>query len=318
MNYGSSSTCTISPNTGYSIDTVIVDGFGQSPAPSLYTFSNVQETHIITATFADKTSPSLSVSTLSDGTWTANGTLNVSGTVSDNGSGVQGVTVNGSAATVTDSTFSQVVILEIGADVISVTVTDSAGNTITDTRTINYEPNAPIITIDQPADNSKTNSQAIMVSGSLDENSSVTGIYNGNTPVTFDFDSHTLTFSANVGLDYGINTIEVDAEDLALNTSTAKRTVIFDNVAPALSITNPSEDVTTSQASINVVGTVSDLTIPTVTITVDNGTPETLVVTNGQFSKAITFTSQKTYVIQVTAFDEVGNTSQVTRNVVYT
>ena len=317
VTYGSSSTCTISPNIGYSIDTLIVDGIAQSPAPSSYSFNNVKETHTIAATFADTTEPSLAVSTLSDGTWTANGTFNVSGEAIDDGSGLLGVTVNGNAVTVTEGAFSTAVSLVTGANVITVIATDNSGNTMIDARAINYDPYAPAIVIDQPADNSKTNNQTITISGSVDDNSNVTGIYNGNSLVAFDFDSQTGAFSANVGLTYGINTIEVDASDLALNTSTSKRTVIFDNVAPSLSIANPPQDITTSQTSINVQGTVSDLTIPTVTMTVDGGTPVTLAVTSGQFIKTITFTVEKTYVIQVTAVDETGNRSTVTRNVIY-
>ena len=51
VNYGGSQTYTITPDTGYSVDTVTVDGSSVTPATS-YTFSNVTATHSITATYA--------------------------------------------------------------------------------------------------------------------------------------------------------------------------------------------------------------------------------------------------------------------------
>ena len=51
MNYGSSITFTITPNTGYHTTDVRVDGVSQG-AISSYTFSNVTANHTISATFA--------------------------------------------------------------------------------------------------------------------------------------------------------------------------------------------------------------------------------------------------------------------------
>jgi Divergent InlB B-repeat domain len=53
--YGGSQSFTITPDTGYHIDTVTVDGNPVIPAPSSYTFSNVTGTHSIAATFAINT-----------------------------------------------------------------------------------------------------------------------------------------------------------------------------------------------------------------------------------------------------------------------
>jgi hypothetical protein len=50
VNYGGSQTYTITPNTGYSIASVLVDGVSQGAIAS-YTFSNVQASHTISATF---------------------------------------------------------------------------------------------------------------------------------------------------------------------------------------------------------------------------------------------------------------------------
>ena len=151
----------------------------------------------------------------------------------------------------------------------------------------------------------------------VDDYSSVTAVTNNSAPVTFSFNDEDGTFTANVALTYGTNTIEVTAEDLALNTATEKRTVTYDNLAPCLSVTEPPQDISTDQAAMTIQGEVSDLTITTVTISIDGGTPETLTVTDGLFEKTVNFTQEKTYVITVTAADELGNSSSVTRNIVY-
>jgi hypothetical protein len=51
VNYGDSQTFTITPDTGFSVDVVLVDGVSQVPVPFSYTFSNVTANHTIAATF---------------------------------------------------------------------------------------------------------------------------------------------------------------------------------------------------------------------------------------------------------------------------
>ena len=60
INSGTSKTFTILPNSGYEVDTVIVDGSNQGPITS-YTFSNIIANHTISATFKLILDPSLPV-----------------------------------------------------------------------------------------------------------------------------------------------------------------------------------------------------------------------------------------------------------------
>ncbi len=293
-----------------------------SGSTSPYSVTMLDRDMTCTATFADTSGPDLTVSTLSNGAWTSNDTLNISGTAIDTLSGLQSLTVDinsdlNPVAVNPDGTYSAAVNLSDGANTVTMVATDNAGNETSDTRTINYDPYAPVITIDQPADNIKTGNATIVISGSVDEYSHISAITSNSTPVTFSFDPVTGGFTSDISLLYGINTIQVDAQDLAANTASAARTVTYDNLAPALAITEPSEDITTSTSTITIRGTVSDLTIPTVTFSLDSGTPETLPVTDGQFEKTITIHTVKTYVVRVTATDEVGNSSTVTRNIIY-
>ena len=263
------------------------------------------------------TPPTLVLSTLSNGAITNNPTLNVSGTVTDPGSGVKSLTINGTAVTVgANGAFSYPLTLSTGRNVITTIATDNAGNQTTDIRTITLDTAAPILTVTAPADNSATNQNTKIVTGTVNESSTVAVKVNSGSPQAATISGN--SFSTTVNLTSGQNTIEIIATDLAGNASNSiKRTVTYDNSAPSLAITNPSHDITTSQSSITIQGTASDtLTAVTVTVSMD-GQTYTPTVTGGSFTQGISFTVAKTYVISVTARDEANNTTTVQRNVIY-
>jgi hypothetical protein len=262
----------------------------------------------------DTTPPVLMLSTLPDGAYTNNASMNISGMVTDN-MALQGVTINATAVTVNaDGTFSQVISLTTGTNVLATIATDSAGNTATDIGTIILDQSVPAITITSPADNSITNQISSMVTGTVDKIATVSVTANGISPEPSIVSEGTFSFPIN--LTYGQNTIQVTATDQAGNIGTAKRTLTLDNQNPALSVTYPAEDMTTSQNQITLTGQVSDLTPITVTVAVD-GYVYTPAVVNGSFAQTITFAVRKTYQIDVTAIDEAGNQSLVQRNVIY-
>jgi len=270
----------------------------------------------VTASFSDTEAPDLTISALSDGSWTNNETLNISGTATDN-MGIESLTltINGTPVILNpDGTFSHALTLIVGPNEINTIASDLAGLQTTDTRTINFDPTAPYIEITTPADNSKTKQSTIEVSGTVDESSMVTVKVNDYDPLPAQMNGNNFTLT--VPLTYGINTIEVIATDLAGNNSSLKRTVTYDDHSPALSITEPSQDGKTNQSSMLIKGTVSDITTTTVKVTQDQEA-FTPAVTNGSFEQLITFTIEKTYQIYVTATDELGNETTVQRNIIY-
>jgi Chitobiase/beta-hexosaminidase C-terminal domain/Glucodextranase, domain B/IPT/TIG domain/Divergent InlB B-repeat domain len=258
----------------------------------------------------DKTAPTLTISSLGDGAVTNNDTLNVAGNASD-ASGIKSLTVNGAAVSLDgNGHFSHAQTLVAGPNTITTVATDNAGNQNSDVRHVSLDQTAPTLTVSAPADNSKTSSTFVAVTGSVNENSTVT--VNG-TPAAMNGQN----FSSSVNLASGINTITIIATDLATNTNTAIRTVTSDTGAPSLAVTNPPQDITTSQNSIIISGTVSDaLTAVTVVVSVDrqNYSPP---VTNGTFSQIIALTTEKTYAVTVTATDEAANHLSVQRNIIY-
>lgn len=262
----------------------------------------------------DTTKPILMVSTLSNGSYTNNEVLNIAGTVTDD-MGIKTLTINGVVVLVQpDGSFSDALLLVAGANRVEVSVSDLADNTVSDIRTITLDQNAPLIDVTSPADNSKTAQVGLVVTGNVDETSTVEIRLAGNSqPVTMNGES----FSAPLTLAQGYNTIEIIATDLAGNRGTEKRTVIFDDQEPSLAITEPGQDIRTNRNVLILKGAVADaLTAVTVMITMD-GQTYTPVVVNGAFEQRLVLSDEKNYPIQVTATDEVGNAISVTRNVIY-
>ncbi|MDD2366026.1 MAG: DUF1566 domain-containing protein [Desulfuromonadaceae bacterium] len=262
----------------------------------------------------DTTSPTLTLSTLSSGAVTKDATLNISGTASDI-NGIASLTINNATVTITNDNFSYPVTLQTGGNIITTIVTDTLGNSTTDIRTITLDITAPILTISAPADNSKTALPTATITGTINESSTVTVKVNNGSPQSASITG--TSFEAAVNLVSGLNTITITATDLALNTSSAVRTVIYDNTKPALAITAPDQDVTTAVDRLTISGTVSDaLSDATVSISFNNQSfPQT--VTNGAFSQLLVFPGEGTWVVTATATDQVGNSSTTSRNIIY-
>ena len=272
---------------------------------------------ITTAPATDTTKPTLTISALANGSYTNKGTLNISGNASDTG-GIKSVTVNDQAVTVNpDGSFSYALTLTAGANTITTIATDNAGNQQVDTRTVTYDPNAPVLAVSAPADNSTTTQSFITLNGTISETSTVTVSVNNGSPQSAAITGS--TYSATVNLAPGVNTIDISATDLAGNTTTAKRTVTYDNSNTSLSlaVTSPSQDITTRNPSLILKGKVIDGQ-EHVTVTVSmNGRTYTPVINDGVFQQRLTFKAPKLYVITVTATDDAGNSSAVIRNVIY-
>jgi membrane-bound inhibitor of C-type lysozyme len=269
----------------------------------------------VTVSTTDTTKPTLSISALANGASTNKTTLNISGNASDAG-GLQSVTVNGQVVVVNpDGSFSYALTLAAGANTVTVIAIDKAGNQQTDTRTITYDATAPVLTVSAPADNSSSAQSFITLTGTINENSTVTVTDNNGSPQSASIVGS--NFSATINLVPGINTIVITATDLAGNTTSAKRTVTYNGSKLTLAVTNPNQDITTSKSRLVLTGTVVD-TVSKATVRISmSGRTYTPRVTNGAFSQTLTFTKAKQYAITITARDSAGNSSSITRNVIY-
>jgi hypothetical protein len=259
--------------------------------------------------------PTLIISALADGSYTTTATINISGAASAI-AGIQSVTVNGQGVVLAaDGSFSTALVLNAGANTITVSATDKAGNQKSDTRSIYYDPIAPVLTVAEPADNSTSTTSFVSVIGSVNETSSVVVKGFDGNPQSAAMTGN--SYSSSVNLTPGLNTIDITATDLAGNTSSAKRTVTYETAKFTLNVTNPSQDMTTGRSPLILMGTVTNSTREiTVTIAMGDKTYSRLV-TNGIFRQRLVFTEAGLYPITITARDAANNSSTVTRNVIY-
>ncbi|UPU37126.1 Ig-like domain-containing protein [Geomonas paludis] len=291
--------------------------FAKDAAGNVSIGKSASVTVTIPAPAADTTNPTLVVSTLADGSYTNKVTLNISGSATDAG-GLQSLTINGQPVTVNaDGSFSAAVTLVAGANVITVVAVDQAGNAQSDVRTITFDPTAPVLAITAPGDNSDSAQSYITVTGTVDESSTVTVTDNSGNQTSASISGN--TFTATVNLVAGVNTITITAADLAGNVTSAKRTVTYTPTgALTMAVTYPAQDITTSKSSIVLTGTVADTVgKATVLVKMSGRTYKPRVDSTGVFKQQLRFLKNGTYVITVTATDAAGNSSTVTRNVIY-
>ena len=81
VDYGSNATYAITPDAGYLIESLTVDGVTK-PVQTSWTFTNVAASHSVTATFAPKVKPALGTPKSSKTTIKRNGSFTVSGSIS--------------------------------------------------------------------------------------------------------------------------------------------------------------------------------------------------------------------------------------------
>lgn len=120
--------------------------------------------------------------------------------------------------------------LSDGSHSLKFTVSDNDGNSSEKTITITVDTVAPQLTISSPADNEKTNTTPITVSGYTNDvtSSPVTVTVNGES-VPVNSNGY---FTTTVALSSGDNTITITATDGAGKSTTVTRTVNFNNQPP--------------------------------------------------------------------------------------
>jgi len=176
----------------------------------------------------------------------------------------------------------------------------------------------PNVTITSPANNATINNSSVTVTGTAVDPgvgaSGVSSVLVNNIAATYNPNNQ--TWSANVSLNFGTNTIIVRATDGAGNTSPDQQIVVVrpqDTTPPALTITSPANNSSTESSSITVSGTVSDTGanatgVAQVTV---NGAPATINPQDGTWTIAnVSLPNAGGNEITAVATDNAGNTSQ--------
>lgn len=289
-------------------------------------------TDILSVTYTpDTTAPAVTIAAPTSNPTLATGlaSINIGGSASDavgvtqvswannrggsgNASGTTSWSVNGIA-------------LQSGANILTVSARDAAGNTNTDTLTVTYTPDtvAPVVTITGPTSNATVTVTAtpLTLSGTASDAVGVTQVTWANNRGGSGTASGTTSWSASsIALQTGANILTVTARDAAGNTSIDTLTVTYnDATLPNISITSPTSNstTTTSATPLNIGGTASDnIGVTQVTWANNRGGSGTATGTTSWSVTGIVLLSGSN-VLTVTARDAAGNVRNDTLTVTY-
>ena len=253
--------------------------------------------------------------------------LTLSGTASDNVGVTQVSWVNnrGGSGTATGTTSWSVsgVVLQTGANILTVTARDAAGNTQTDTLTVTFTDNVqPTVTITSPTSNAtlSVGAATMALGGTASDNVGVTQVSWVNNRGGSGTATGTTSWSvATITLQSGSNVLTVTATDAAGNTRTDTLTVTYtpDTTKPTVTITSPTSSATRSQigSTITLGGSASDnVAVTQVSWTNSRGGSGTATGTTSWSTATITLQTGSN-VLTVTARDAAGNTQTDTLTV---
>ena len=224
-----------------------------------------------TATTSDTTAPTVTISapTASGALATSSSTLSISGTAADNVgvTAVSWATDRGRSGTASGTTsWTASVALLTGANVVTVTARDAAGNLGRAMMTVTYtvpDTTPPSISILGPTSQPSytTTASVVTLGGSSSDNVGVTAVTWANNRGGSGFSSGTTSWSIpSVSLQGGSNVITMTAQDAAGNRGTAVLTVNYTVATPpTVTITAPTSVNTfaTTTASLTIGGTAS-------------------------------------------------------------
>ncbi len=219
----------------------------------------------------------------------------VSGTVSDP---TATVTVSGLPATLTPGGFQVEAPLQEGANTLTVTATDPAGNTTTFSVQVGSDTVAPQIAIVTPPTGALLAQSPVMVTGTIDESTAVVTVAGVAANVASG------SFFADVPLVEGGNVLTATAVDPAGNSGQSAVLVTLDTTPPVVRITTPAHGSVVYTDTVAVTGTVDDSAAAVVV----SGQP--VAVTAGQWSLASVPVALGANTLTAVATDAAGNVRQ--------
>jgi len=193
---------------------------------------------------ADTIKPSVSITTPTEGQVLYDTNVTVSGTASDVGSGVKEVwlSVNGGAYSKVNGTtsWSTNITVNYGNNTISVYAVDNSGN-VSDTNTVSFDVVAdtikPSVSITTPTEGQVLYDTNVTVSGTAsDEESGVKEVWLSVNGGDYGKVNGTTSWSTNVTVNYGNNTISVYAVDNSGNVSDTNTVSVFRDYVVFVSI----------------------------------------------------------------------------------
>jgi hypothetical protein len=254
----------------------------------------------------DKTPPNIAITSPPNNFVVASAQATLQGVISDSLSGVSGVNCNGSPGIVTGGTFTCDVPLLRGSNLLTITGTDVAGNTVSTDLTLVRA--IPInIQITAPAPLQLFSANPITVAGTVDHPNATVTVGN----VTATVSGGTFTASG-VVLREGKNLLTVSATSPDGGIGSDTTSVFLDTTPPVVHIDSPAGGAIVSTPQIDVTGNVNDLVTGTVNgdqvSVVVNGV--TADVANRSFAAHNILLVPGANIITAVATDRAGNVSQ--------
>lgn len=219
----------------------------------------------------DVAAPVVEILTPVDGSYQNVATVEISGTVTDDGP-IDRVELDGDPIELVDGAFSVQKTLGAGSNLFTVVAVDMTGRPGLDSVVVRLDGDAPVLTIDEPTDGQLSNVPTIRVTGRADDPAGIALVAVGGVPVVLTNGR----FDTQVPLAEGANPILIEATDGAGNLASASRSVTYLAV-PAIEITTPADLSWIAQTTVDVLGTVTEGSTVTV-----NGV--TAVVTGGSYT----------------------------------
>ena len=263
----------------------------------------------------DTTAPTVAINDLT----TNDTTPELTGTVNDPNAIVV-VTIDGNDYTATNNgngtwTLADDVVATLaeGSYSTSVSATDAAGNTVTNSGTVVIDTTAPTVAINDLTTNDTTPELTGTVN---DPNAVVVVTIDGNDYTATNNGNGTWTLADDVvaTLAEGSYPTSVSATDAAGNTVTNSGTVVIDTTAPTVAI----NDLTTNDTTPELTGTVNDPNA-VVVVTIDGNDYTATNNGNGTWTLAdniVALLAEGNYTATVTATDAVGNSDSATGSIV--
>ena len=261
----------------------------------------------------DTTAPTVAINDLT----TNDTTPELTGTVNDPNAVVV-VTIDGNDYTATNNgtwTLADDVVATLaeGSYPTSVSATDAAGNTVTNSGTVVIDTTAPTVAINDLTTNDTTPELTGTVN---DPNAVVVVTIDGNDYTATNNGNGTWTLADDVvaTLAEGSYPTSVSATDAAGNTVTNSGTVVIDTTAPTVAI----NDLTTNDTTPELTGTVNDPNA-VVVVTIDGNDYTATNNGNGTWTLAdniVALLAEGNYTATVTATDAVGNSDSATGSIV--
>lgn len=258
----------------------------------------------------DSAAPALEITAPADGLITNAASIAVNGRASD--SSPFSLTVDGTAVNVAGGTFASTVSLTSdGPRSVEVVATDAAGNRATKTVTVTADKTLPSIQIVNPQRGAFLAAADTAVSIQWSDSR---GIDAATMQVLVDGEDRTSLFMTSstgatgtlAGLGEGLHSIVARIADRGANRAEAETMFIVDTAGPAVAIEQPTDNVFTAAATVDVHGTVSDASDVTVRV---NGVVAS--VANGSFTaNGIPVGDPPAATITAVATDAAGNTRQ--------